>query len=95
MSRGRYEFLERTKDTARQNWHAKNPGRPNEVLEINHKIPVHVAKKLGIPPDLVRTQNNAEALTKPDHLDFHKNELTVEEYKTLAQSILGWVRNLI
>ena len=93
--RGRFEFAERTKDTARNNWHAKNPDRQNEALEVNHKIPIHVAKKLGIPPDLVRTQDNAEALTKPDHLEFHRNELTIDEYRTLAQSLLGWVKNLI
>ena len=95
MSRGRFEFPRRVKDNARNKWHAENPGREDEALEVNHKIPIHVAKDLHIPPDLVRTQDNAEALTIEEHLIFHRNELTTEEYSTLAQSLLGWIRNLL
>ena len=95
MSRGRYEFPKRVKDDAHSKWHANNPGREDESLEVDHIVPVWYAKKNHIPPDLVRVGNNARALTVKEHKERHRNEPTEEEYKTLAQAILGWVRNLI
>lgn len=94
MPRGRYEFDKRTKDEAFSRWHAENPGNEDANLEIHHRIPVHFAKKEGIPPDLVRTQDNAVAVTRDEHKEIHRNEPSDEEYKTLAQSILGWVGGL-
>ena len=92
--RGRYDFNSRTKDKAKADWHADHPDREDERLEVNHIVAVHYARKMGIPPDLVRTQDNAEALTIPDHLEHHRNEPTDEEYAVLARGLLGWIRNL-
>lgn len=93
--RGRYDFPRSVKDKAKADWRADHPGDEEVNLEVHHRIPVHFAKDAGIPPDLVRTQDNAEALTIQDHLEFHRNEPTDEEYQTIVQGILGWIGNLI
>lgn len=93
--RGRYDFDEATKDSAKRKWHADNPGNEKVPLEVDHHIPVWWAKKNNIPPDLVRTRQNARAMRVHEHKERHRNEPTDEEYTTLAQSVLGWIRNLI
>ena len=94
MSRGRYEFSQRTKDSAVNKWRWNNPDRDDEDLEVDHIVPVWAAKELGIPADLVRTDDNARALTVGEHKDRHRNESDLEEYRSLAQSILGWIDGL-
>lgn len=93
--RGRYEFPNRVKEHARTEWHKANPENEDAKLEVDHIVPVWYAKKNNIPPDLVRTGDNARALTVPEHKERHRNEPTEEEYRTIAQGILGWVKNLI
>lgn len=93
--RRRYEFPDRVKESARKKWHEENPGNENEPLEVDHKIPVWWAKKNNIPPDLVRTRQNARALRIKEHKQRHREEPSEEEYATMAQGILGWFRNLL
>lgn len=92
--RGRYEFSDGVKRSAKKEWHRNNPGNPKEPLEIDHIVPVHFAKRHGIPPDLVRTRDNARALRIKEHKERHRNEPTEEEYMTLSQGLLGWIKNL-
>lgn len=92
--RGRYDFPRSVKDKAKADWRANHPGCEDTNLEVHHRIPVHFAKDAGIPPDLVRIQDNAVALTRREHKDFHRNEPTDEEYRTIVQGILGWIGGL-
>ncbi len=89
-----YEFSQRTKNTAISRWHWEHPGREDEKLEVHHIIPVRVAITLDIPPTLVRTADNAQAMPVAEHKEKHQNEPSLEEYRLLAQSILGWHGNL-
>jgi len=93
--RGSYEFPKYVKEEAKRKWRRDNPDREDEPLEVHHQIPVKIAKKLKIPPYLVRVSDNAIAVTKDEHKEIHENELTLDEYKILAQALLGWTRNLL
>ncbi|NCS97980.1 MAG: hypothetical protein GW762_05305 [Candidatus Pacebacteria bacterium] len=93
--RKEYEFSMQTKDSVINSWHAQNPGRHNAELEVDHIIPIWWARQQAIPPEIVKTRDNARALTKSEHKRRHKNELSHQEYVSLAQTILGWARNLI
>lgn len=96
MPRGRYEFTQTTRNRAIEKWREENPEADDDInLEVHHKVPVWWAKKNNIPSTLVRIQDNAVALSRDEHKEVHRNELSDDEYRTLAQSILGWVRNLI
>lgn len=93
--RGYYEFPKRVRKEAIRKWHKDNPGNKDQVLEVHHKVPVKIARKLKIPPRLVRIPDNAQAVTPEEHKKIHENELTLDEYRILAQALLGWSRNLI
>lgn len=94
MSRRGKEFPDTVKDSAIRKWHKENPGRSKEKLEVDHVIPIHVGNRLGIPSALLKSRANAEAKTQKEHKEKHRNELSDEEYKTLAQALLGWIGNL-
>lgn len=95
MPRGRYEFPKSVRERAVERYYAENPESENELLEVHHQVPVWWAKKEQIPSALVRVQANAIAVPRDDHKEIHRNELSDDEYRTLAQAVLGWVRNLI
>ena len=94
-NRGRYEFPNSVKESARNDWHKKNPGHKNERLEVDHIIPIWFAKKYGIPPGVITTRKNARALRIKEHKERHRNEPTGEEYAVLAIALLGWITNLL
>jgi len=94
MTRGKYEFSDRTKEAARRKWHAENPGNEDANLEVDHLVAVWFAKKHGIPHQQITSGANAKALRQKEHKAKHRNEPTEEEYKTLAQGLLGIIKRL-
>lgn len=89
MGRKGAEFNRRTKEQAKRKWRRKNPGREDEELQVHHKVAVHAGRKLGIPKRVLKSPKNAVAMPAPDHKAYHENEPTLEEYKTIAQGLLG------
>lgn len=62
---------------------------------VHHIIPVSVCRELGIPGWLCSSQANAKAY--PDyetHMREAEHELSLNEYKTIAQGLLGWIDKL-
>ena len=94
MSRKGYEFNNLTKEAAKLKWHKENPNNEDATLEVDHIISIWFAKKYGLPKHTIKSAKNAKALTHEEHKKKHDNEPTEEEYATLAQALLGYVRRL-
>lgn len=80
-----FEFSNRTKEEERSRWHAKNPGRERESLQVHHILPISEGKKRGVPRESIRSQQNAVAVPKEFHKRIHR-KTTPETYDALAEA---------
>jgi hypothetical protein len=94
MSRRGAEFDRYTKDEAIAKWRANHPERVNEKLVVHHRVSIHAGQKLGIPNAVLKSAQNAQAMPKSEHKEYHRNEPTLEEYAIIAQGLLGFVGRL-
>lgn len=78
-SRKGYEFRKRTKDVA------LNEAQEEDELEVHHIVPVSVARRKGVSPDLVRSPINAVAMPKKKHREIDHNDPDLDE---LADELL-------
>jgi 5-methylcytosine-specific restriction endonuclease McrA len=92
VSRRGLEFSTHTQDEAIKQWHIAHPDEDEIDLEVHHRVPIAHAKKMKLPPSLVRSGANAEALTKSEH--YKKKKQTEEESKTIAQALFGLLDEL-
>ncbi len=93
MSRRRQknkEFSMSTKIEAkrRANYQCQECGA-TEPLQAHHLIPIYIAREIELPNVAIRNLANCEILCDDCHKETHENELSIEEYKALAQSLLG------
>jgi hypothetical protein len=93
VSRKGHEFNQRTKDLAIRKWHAENPGRENEKLEVDHKVGVDYAKRNGIPPAVTKQADNARAMPVSEHKQRHR-DATDEEMNGHLSGIARFVGRL-
>ncbi len=93
MARKGYEFPRSQIDKGITDWHKKNPNNEDSELEAHHKVPIEHAKKMRLPPSLVKSGANMEILTKEEHKE--KRNQTLEESATIAQSLFGLVNTLL
>jgi hypothetical protein len=89
VARNKAEFSDRVKDNAIKRWHKLNPGRENEIITVHHRVSIWAGKELGIPTRVLKSGENAQAMTLEEHQRFHDNEPTLEEYAVIAQGLLG------
>lgn len=90
MPRKGYEFSQRTRNEAIRRWHRDNPGREDEELEVHHRVPVYYARKHGIHPDVVRSQDNAQAMPKSEHRGVdHYDEEQINAHLSSLANFLG------
>lgn len=94
MSRRGWEFSPRIRDRAIEEWHWNNPGRQDVTLAVHHRVKIEFAKKHGLPPAVIRSQQNAQAVPIEEHLEIHRNE-SEEEYWSIYQSLIGFINRLI
>ncbi len=85
-SRKGYEFDDRIIQQELMRWHTKNPAQPTTRLEVHHILPVHEAKKRGVPRQAIKSQQNAVAVPKEFHKRVHR-ETTEETYSALAEAL--------
>lgn len=92
MARRGYEFDKRTREAARIKWHRDNPGREDEQLEVDHKVPIWYAKKNGIPPAVIKSQDNARALPVDEHKE--RDHYDEEEINFFLSSLTHFIGGL-
>jgi len=69
-----YEFSDRDKREAKRRWHEANPGREDEQLDVDHKVPIFRAREMGMHPHEVNTLQNARAVPRAEHQKRDHNE---------------------
>lgn len=69
-----YEFSDSVRAEAARIWHEQNPGREDEELDIDHKVPIFRAKQMGMHPHEVNTLQNARAMPRSEHQQRDHNE---------------------
>lgn len=91
--RSKYEFSRQTKREAklRAGFKCEQCGAKGD-LEAHHVIAVWTATELGLWREVVKSINNCEVLCPSCHAEKHNPEPTLDEYKSLAQAILGAVQ---
>ena len=67
-----FEFSDKTRQIARE----KAGFGEDEYCEVHHKMQVAVAMRLGLPPELVRSPENAIALTHDEHFNMHNFKMS-------------------
>lgn len=93
MPRKGYEFSQRTRNEAIRRWYINNPGREKEELEVDHKVPIWYAKKHGIHPSVIRSQDNARALPKEDHKQ--RDHYDEEEIRFFLSTLTQFIGRLL
>lgn len=85
-----YEFSERTKESARRKWHRDNPGNEHVQLEVHHKTPIKYARENGIPPAVIRQDNNAVAMPVQEHKKVnHRDEEQINAHLSTLAMFVG------
>ena len=95
MSRRGWEFSQSVKDEA---WRIakQNGSLPPEItrneVEFNHKIPIAVARKLGLSKAIITGISNCEPLLKEAHKVLHQSfsltELAEQNWEIYTQNFL-------
>jgi len=90
--RGSYEFPKHIKESARTEWHKKNPGNEDANLEVHHILNIHHAILHDVPIDAVRSNLNAVAVRRKFHKEIHREQTDEdqEEFANWFKSI--WVK---
>jgi len=93
-SRQGAEFSNRIKEEERTRWHAHNPGREDEQLQVHHICGISEGLKRGVPKRALKSQQNAVALEEDFHNEVHR-ETDEETMNVLAQGLINLWRKLL
>lgn len=92
MSRKHYEFPKHVKESEMRKWHEKNPGNDDANIEVHHILNIHHAILHDVPPEAVKSRDNAVAVRRKFHKDIHRQQ-TNESQEELASFVKSvWAR---
>jgi len=89
VSRRGYEFPDSIKESARTEWHKKNPGHEDANIEVHHILNIHYAILHDVPKEAVKSGLNAVAVRRKFHKEIHREQVDEDQ-----EEFANWFKSI-